>query len=503
MPDSPPAAPPGPAEVARLIAALRSAEDRFHAIVERSADGVIVLRTDGAIAYVNRAASELLNRKAETLVGQVFGVPVMPGEVTEIEVLRPNRPPAFAEVQVTETLWQGTPAYLATLRDVTDRRRREQEAREEIRRRDQFLAVLSHELRNPLCAITNAAKILKVAPDHRSWRHAQGVIERESELMKRLLDDLLDVARVTKGKIQLRRKRINVSELIGHVGQSLAPMLHDEGLRFCVEPPDEPLWVEVDAARIEQVLNNLLSNAARYSKPGGHVRMTAFRDAEMAAILVHDDGIGIPPDRLSSIFEPFEQVEHSLSRSGCGLGIGLCLVRSIVEIHGGRVTAHSDGLGHGSQFFVRLPLTQAPPKPPEPSAPEEIAVGERRILLVEDNEDARETLKMLLQLDGHEVETAKDGERGLEMLEFNRPDIALVDIGLPKLDGYELARRARQQLKSETLLVALTGYGLPADVKRAYDAGFDAHLTKPLDFRAFQKLLATLTRQKEAETGVR
>ncbi|MFZ5830605.1 MAG: ATP-binding protein [Planctomycetota bacterium] len=484
-----------------LRRALDVAEARFRAIVERSADGVIVVGTDGVIQFVNPAAETLLGFSSAELLGEVFGIPIVPGQVTEIDVLHRGSATRVAEMRVVESEWQDRRAYLATLRDVTERKRREGECQEAVRRRDQFLAMLSHELRNPLAAIVNAAGVLhRTDTSDPAWSQAKGVIERESRQMTRLLDDLLDVCRISRGKSVLRKEILDLTKLVAEAAQITAPLMDERRIAFHITLPDRPLWIDADPVRMQQVIANLLTNAAKYTEPGGEVWLSLRREGSRARIVVRDTGVGIAPDILPKIFDPFFQGNASLSRSGEGLGIGLSLVQSLVESHGGTVEVNSDGPGKGSSFTVCLLLSDAEPLPPEePTAqPQTLVAGDLRILIVEDNENAREMLKSLLELDGYDVETADGGYRGLELIEFQKPDVALVDIGLPELDGYQVARRVRANPANEDVfLVALTGYGQPSDRRRAIESGFDAHLVKPLDPERLARLLASRAKLRD------
>lgn len=480
---------------------LAAAEARFHAIVDRSSDGMMVLRHDGRICFVNPAMEKLLGRTSDELIGEMFGVPVLPGKVTEIGVLQRGGPTRVAEMRVVNTEWNYEPAYLATLRDVTERRRAEEESREAVRRRDQFLAMLSHELRNPLAAIVNATRIIRrQGVNERTLSQAQDIIERQGHQMTRLLDDLLDVSRVSQGKIQLRRQQVDVIEVIEDAARVVGPLLHQRRLELCRRLPDVPIWVDADMARLQQVIVNLLTNAAKYSECGGKIFVRATVDGDaMCQIEVADTGVGIPAEMLESLFEPFVQGPVTLARSEGGLGLGLSLVRMLAQLHGGKVTAASPGVGEGSTFTVRWPLASGHTArvAAERPSPANDGSTSRRIVVVEDNTDVREMLKTVLELDGHEIETAEDGLQAIELIEFQHPDVALVDIGLPGIDGYEVAKHLRSRPSNdETLLIALTGYGQPEDQQRALQAGFDAHLVKPVDLEQLTNLLARSRRQQ-------
>jgi len=476
-----------------LRQALRAADARFHAIVDRSADGVVVVREDGVIRFVNPAAERLLGRPAQRLLGGVFGVPIVPGEVTEIDLLHKGGASRSAEMRVTATQWQGQPAYLATLRDVTERKRREQETQEAVRRRDLFLASLSHELRNPLGAIVSANHILARAADNPATvERSREVIDRQGRLMKRLLDDLLDVARISCGKIELRTEPLDLRELVESAVATIREAAEEKSLRIELRmDAEQPVPVDADPARMQQVLVNLLTNAVRYSNPGGLIELSAQREEGRAVLRVRDNGIGITADKMPEIFEPFQQGDVTLDRRDVGLGIGLSLVQSLVQLHGGEVRASSEGVNRGSEFTVKLPLGRSVEVIQTPEGGSTMdAVPEHRIMIVEDNENAREMLQSLLELEGHDVQSAADAHEALELMELSPPDVALVDIGLPDIDGFELARRLRANSQYDSVfLIALTGYGQPEDRRAATEAGFDAHLVKPLDMDAFCRLL--------------
>ncbi|MEA2559991.1 MAG: hypothetical protein QOH06_1495 [Acidobacteriota bacterium] len=391
-------------------------------------------------------------------------------------------------------------AHLATARLRAQVAARERAAREEAeaasRTKDEFLAMLSHELRNPIGAITNAAHALSSMPasGERMERLTQ-IVARQSAHLTKLLDDLLDVARVTAGKIELRRRPVDLAEITERYRRTLeaGPDGGDRGHRLEVQTT--PAWVEGDPTRLEQVLTNLMENAIKYTPPGGTIRLEVGPeggpDGDTAVLRVRDTGVGISPDILPKVFDLFVQGERSLDRVEGGLGIGLTLVRRLVELHGGRVEARSGGRGQGSEFEVRLPLLAPPLEDGE--APARSRRSARRVLIIEDNPDAREALQMLLELEGHEVETAADGPTGVELAGRFHPDLVLLDIGLPGENGYEVARRlAEHPARSRMRLVALTGYGQESDHLLSREAGFDLHLVKPLELARLRELLAGL-----------
>jgi signal transduction histidine kinase/CheY-like chemotaxis protein len=358
------------------------------------------------------------------------------------------------------------------------------------RAKDEFLAMLGHELRNPLAAILNASLIVKA--ERRTLQQlefAAGVIERQSQHLKRLIDDLLDVGRVMTGKIRLERTPLDLAATVRHVAATLetSGRLAERQL----EVDAEPAWVDGDPTRLEQVASNLMLNAATYTKRGGRIRVRVARQGGDTVLDVSDDGRGISPEALPRLFDLFFQADSTVDRSTGGLGIGLTLVKRLVELHGGSVEARSDGRGKGATFTVRIPAAAAQGGVPSDLAVLRPAVP-RTVLIVEDNADARESLRMLLELQGHRVVTAPDGLIGLELLKRHRPPVAIVDIGLPGLDGYRFAMAARSELGAELLLVAVTGYGARSDERRARDAGFDLHLAKPVDLRELEAALASV-----------
>ncbi len=356
------------------------------------------------------------------------------------------------------------------------------------RSKDDFLAMLGHELRNPLGAIANGARLLD-APDEETRVHAREVIARQVEHLARMTDDLLDAARAIAGKIVLQRQPLDLGQAAARAVAALRASGRGGEHRFVERL--EPVWIDADPTRIEQVFANLLSNAVKYTPAGGAITVTVTREGRDAVLRVADEGIGMPPELLARVFEPFVQGERPLDRSYGGLGIGLTLVRRLAELHGGSADAASDGPGHGSVFTVRLPAIESPLQPPAGRGARKVLPA-RDVLIVEDNRDARETLTRLLEHQGHRVCSSVDGDSALQMLRARRVEVALVDLGLPGMDGYELARRIRTEIdpRREILLVAVTGYGLAEDRRRSADAGFDAHLTKPLDLDALDKLLA-------------
>jgi signal transduction histidine kinase/ActR/RegA family two-component response regulator len=361
------------------------------------------------------------------------------------------------------------------------------------RRKNEFLAILAHELRNPLAPIRNAVQVLSLQdPPDPAVQWPREIIERQVQQLNRMVDDLLDVARITQAKIKLHKEPVEVGTVIARAIEMSQPLIDVRKHRLTVVPPAAPMWLEGDAVRLAQVVANLLNNAAKYTEEGGQIWLLAERMENEIVIRVRDTGIGIPADLLPRVFDPFIQEERSPDRAHGGLGIGLALVRSLVELHGGRVEASSAGRGQGSEFVLHLPvLAQAPPSTSKKKASD--ARGKlpgRRILVVDDNIDSAETLALLLRLGGHDVHTAHSGRNALESAQINRPEIVMLDIGMPGMDGLEVARRLRDELGlTDVLLVAMTGYGQDEDRRRSQVAGFNSHLVKPIDLEHLNSLL--------------
>jgi two-component system CheB/CheR fusion protein len=383
---------------------------------------------------------------------------------------------------------------IVILRDVSAQKASEESIQEDVRRRDQFLAMLSHELRNPLGAIVSAIALLRQKETPPPAARLLELLDRQSRQMSRLLDDLLEVSRVTQNKIELRRKVVELGSVSREAASAVTGAMQSRGLQFAVELDPNPLHVDGDPARLQQIQVNLLSNAAKYTEPGGHVVLQTAREGDMAIIRVRDDGAGIPKEMLDSVFDLFVQSSRTLDRSAGGLGVGLTLVRSLVSMHGGTVVASSEGAGKGSEFTVRLPLRQAPADESTPPPKRPVPLPESAsIVLVEDNADSRELLCELLAGAGFRCHTAATGTAALALIDEVRPDIAILDVGLPEMDGLEVARRVRSDPKHDkTRLIAMTGYGRASDRATAKSVGFEQHLVKPVDTEELLGLLARL-----------
>ena len=437
-------------------------------------------------------------------------------------ILSPRRPDESNLLVIRRPLERE--ALLSAVRCALRARRRQYELRDllaeaerVVRQRDEFLAMLGHELRNPLGVISSAVQILnRVGSPAPEAAETRDMIERQASHLTRLVDDLLDVARVSSGKIALQRERVDLNEVARQCVRNCEALVAAQRHELTFAPSPQPVAVDGDPVRLEQILNNLLTNAIKYTPAGGRILLSIARETggadagEEVVARVRDSGMGIEPDMLERVFDTFTQADRSLDRAQGGVGMGLTLVRRLVQMHGGAVTASSAGLGRGSEFEVRLPLaapasadagsngTVSAPAPAEGSDPGSRRHGggansppaPRHILIVEDGPDARAALGRLLELWGHHVELAEDGTRGVERALASRPEVALIDIGLPGLNGYEVARRVRQVLGNRIRLIALTGYGQPDDHERTREAGFDQHLVKPVNPKLLSRLLA-------------
>lgn len=430
----------------------------------------------------------------------------------ELEELNRNLEHANADLASLNHTLQRVNAELASANaslqsEVRERGRMEKTLKERDRLKDEFLAMLAHELRNPLAPLQNAAKLLRKLPaDDPQVLWVRDIIQRQLTHMTRLVDDLLDVSRITRGKINLKKEVVDISTLIERAVESVQPLIEERGHQLIVQIPSEKLCVLADPTRITQALANLLSNAAKYTERGGTITIGAQVVNCAIELSIRDTGIGIREDQLRIIFNLFTQLQGTSDQTQSGLGIGLALVRQLVEMHGGCITAHSQGPGKGSEFLIRLPLYAweeteliASDAPAERNAAQETPqrsqestpTAQRKVLVAEDNLDTLESLAMLLQLCGYDVYTASDGQRSLEAAEQHRPDVILLDIGMPVLDGYEVARRIRQQPWGRAItLVAVTGWGQESDRLLSREAGFDYHLVKPVDVDALGEVLA-------------
>jgi len=428
------------------------------------------------IIFMPRTASAVENRRALVAFADL-------GNVTALE--KPIHP--LTMVSAARAALRARTRQYAARAVLHDRER-------EVRRRDQFLALLGHELRNPLGALRNAARLVeRDAASVPRLASPLAIIDRQIHTLTLLVDDLLDVARVTSGKIALKLAPVDLSAVVRNLVEEAGRSSRERRLQLGISVPASPVVVMGDELRLEQIINNLLTNALKYTPPGGRIDVS-LTGGETASLRVVDTGVGISAEVLPTIFEPFTQAAQTLDRSQGGMGLGLSVVRALTQLHGGEVVASSAGLNHGSTFTLRLPGAPAGLIPLVDAKPAMAASFVRRhILIVEDSADNRESLQELLEGLGHVVDVAIDGEEGVERAISTNPDVALVDVGLPRLDGYEVARRIREVSGSRMFLVALTGYGQPEDRMRAAAAGFDVHMTKPINFDHLHQILSDIT----------
>ncbi|MBG9388420.1 response regulator [Caenimonas aquaedulcis] len=375
----------------------------------------------------------------------------------------------------------------------------ESQLRDADRRKDEFLATLAHELRNPLAPVRTAAQLLqmpRLEPERIAW--SADLIDRQVTVMSRLIDDLMDVSRINQGKIDLKRRKVRLADLLRDALEIARPLIDESGHEFHMVPTPEDMELDADPMRLSQAIMNLLNNAAKYTERGGRIEVAAVRRANNAVITVRDNGIGIPPERLDSVFEMFSQVDTALTRSRGGLGIGLALSRRLIEMHGGTLIASSGGPGEGSTFTATLPLLAqeaeaAPPPEKRTAAQLEAAAAPMKVLIADDNVDAADTLAMLIEMLGHDVRHVNDGEAAVDAAAKFEPRVALIDLGMPKLNGYEVCKQIRQLPNGkDVIVVAVTGWGQPDDRRRSAEAGFDRHLVKPVDPSALTQLLGEL-----------
>jgi signal transduction histidine kinase/CheY-like chemotaxis protein len=483
---------------------LRNADYPYRRLVEQMQDGAAILTAEGDVLYCNQSLARLLAAPLQEVIGSSVLRYFESSEREAIATLlalgsgkrraRLISPSCTTDVllSLTTTLVDGvvqSSLFVSDLTELHDAQLGRDRAEQQSQAKDEFMAMLAHELRNPLSAITAALEVLQPAGGAGSAaERARTIVARQTRHLSRLVDDLLEVARAITGKVTLTRAPLELGDAVRRTVAALADRARER--RIEVEVEGGLHWIHGDAVRIEQIITNVVSNAIKYTGAGGLIRVSlASRDGE-ALLTVQDDGLGIAPTLLPHVFEPFVQGERTLERSQGGLGVGLTLVHRLVELHEGRVSVTSDGPGRGSTFTIRLPIA-APPPAQQTALPRAPATAEPcRVLLIEDNRDARETFRMMLEIAGHQVLEAEEGRSGLELLRTELPDIAVIDVGLPGLDGYEIASRFRQEPQSRrVVLVALTGYGTPEARERSRAAGFDHHLIKPIDPEALRALM--------------
>jgi signal transduction histidine kinase/ActR/RegA family two-component response regulator len=459
-----------------------------------------VLSSVLVVCGISQLAGAFVAMPAERLLGaSVVAAALCWAAALTLVPLFAHTPPTVSDRYDEQRFEDRRPAEEA-IRDIQSQARKLAEADV---RRNEFLAMLGHELRNPLAPIRNAVKIMKQrGSDDPDLCWARDVVDHQVRQLSQLVDDLLEISRVTSGKVRLHKEPVDVATIVAFAVETSRPVLDAQHHRLSIALPPQPVMVAADSTRMAQVLSNLLNNASKYTNPGGQIRLAAAREGSEVAFRVRDNGIGIPPEMLSTIFDLFTQVDHSLDHSQGGLGLGLTLVRSVVEMHGGTVRAESDGLSRGSEFIVKLPVLREaganiePPRAVSAQAPAKPSVhAARRVLVVDDNVTSAQSLAKVLKLEGHDVQMAHDGAVVIEAVRNFRPEVVLMDIGLPSIDGYELARRLRRDAELSTgiaLVVAVTGYAGDEARRRSREAGFDHHLVKPVDPDGVLALLASL-----------
>ena len=498
----------------------------FRAFLERLPAGAYTCNPDGLITYFNQHAVQLWGRKPKLndpidrycgsfKLFAMDGSPILHDECWMALALKNLREYNGHEIMIERpdgqrltALAHASPIHneagvligaVNVLVDISDRKRAEVALKEADRAKNEFLATLAHELRNPLAPIRAAVKILQIkASANPESQSALEVIERQTRQMARLIDDLLDVARITSNKLELRREQIELREVLNAAVETSRPLIEQRGHKLSVRAASAPIHIDGDPVRLAQVISNLLNNAAKYTERGGRIWLTATRKGNEAVIKVRDTGIGIPAEVLPQIFQMFTQVDRAIHGSEGGLGIGLTLVKRLIEMHGGTIMAYSDGRGKGSEFIMRVPMASSHFSQPEiPTDGTEEGATETtkpiRILVVDDNQDSADSLGLLLKLLGNEVRIAHDGLAAVNLATEFEPRVVLLDIGLPTLNGFEAAERIRQQpWGKQAVMIAVTGWGETVDRQRSKKAGFDHHLVKPVDPDVLTRLLQSL-----------
>ena len=483
---------------------LHSAEEPYRHLVEQMQEGAVVLTRRGDILYANARFADLVGQPLTSVIGGRIHRFVNGGDGGGLETLLAagsgrcrasliGRGSGGVDVSLslTTTLSAGGDRLnliVTDLRELLEANNGRDRAERNSRTKDEFLAMLAHELRNPIGAIGSAVRVLDVTQAAEPARRARGVISRQVAHISQMFNDLLDMERVGSGRIRLDRRPLDMADA---VLRTVATVTGDAGVDRQIEVTTEPLWINADALRIEQVLTNLVVNAVKYTPPGGRIHVALRADGNDAVLTVDDTGVGILPALLPSIFELYVQGDRTLDRARGGLGIGLTLVRRLVELHGGAVTASSPGEGRGSRFCVRLPLIHAAVASPPPAVSLEQPAKTRRVLIIENDKDARETLRMMLELAGHVVYEAPDAACGLELLKAVHPDVGIIEVGLPVTDGYQVARRIRAEPHGRgMLLLAVTGDGAPGEPAPSPEHGFDFHVQRPVDAVQLARLMS-------------
>ncbi len=494
----------------RELSRGRAAEARLAALVQSSDDAIVSKSLEGIIETWNHGAEKVFGYTAEEAVAQPITMLFPPERIEEeqeiIQRIRDGeRIDTFdsvrirkdgARIAVSLTISPIIDAAGRVIgaskiaRDISERERHEQALLEADRRRNEFLAILAHELRNPLAPISTGLEVLKRTTDQARHAAIRDMMKRQTDQLVSLVDDLMDVSRITQGKLEVRKQRVDLSEVIKTAAETSEPAIARARHTLVVKGPSQPMEIDADPVRLAQAISNLLHNAAKFTPEGGRIELTAGESGGEAQICVKDNGIGIAEEVHESIFEMFSQGHPPLEDGQAGLGIGLTLVKKLVDMHGGRISVESKGLGQGAEFRIRLPLPRSPGG--QNAAAAAAIDGSRRVLVVDDNTAAADMLSALLQLAGHDVRTAHSGAEALDLCSGFRPELALLDLGMPGMNGYETARQLRRRAGDAIMIVAVTGWGHDEDRQRSKEAGFDAHLVKPLRLPDLQKLLKDL-----------
>lgn len=491
-------------------------ESRYTSLVQNIRDhSIFMMDLTGHITTWNAEAERIIGYTESEILGRNFSVIFTPEDLQagkSKEELRLAREAGRAEDERWHVRKDGTrfwalgivtpmhdaggklSGFSKILRDMTDRKLTEEALLEADRHKDVFLATLAHELRNPMVPLRNGLQLLRLTTEPEAREQARAMMERQLGQMVRLVDDLLDISR---NKLELRKARIQLWAVVQSAVETARPQIEANGHTLTVTLPPSPVYLDADLTRLAQVFWNLLNNSAKYTEQGGRITLTATLQGTEAVVTVEDTGVGIPAQALPRLFEMFSQVDRNLNRAQGGLGIGLALVKGLTESHGGTVNVFSAGVGKGTSFVVRLPVSYCGPLREQPSQPNGAAVGpRRRILIVDDNRDGASSLAMLLTVMGHDTRTAHDGLEGLDLAEAFRPDLIVLDIGLPKLNGLDACRRIREQpWAKHVVIAAATGWGQDEDRRRSEEAGFDHHLVKPVDAAALGMLALTGSRK--------
>ncbi|HWA98498.1 MAG TPA: ATP-binding protein [Pirellulales bacterium] len=488
------------------IYTLEGADHPYRTLIEAMQQGAVSLGEDGTVLYCNRCFADMVGESERRVIGksavEFISAPQREAFTAALGAARHRG--AHGEFQLLTLDGRSLPVNVAlaplglakalvvcmVVTDLTEQKKHQHVA-ETNHRKDEFLAMLAHELRNPLAPLRGAVELLRLSNDDESLQLVRDVMERQVSHLVRLVDDLLDVSRVMRGRVELKKELVALDSVISHAVEETKPLIDQQGHKLHVTFPNDAVHVNADPVRLTQIIANLLNNAAKYTRPQGEIFLTSDSEGEGVTIRVRDTGIGIAPEMLPHIFDLFSQADRSLDRAQGGLGIGLAIVRMLTEMHGGTIEAVSNGLGQGSEFVLRLARVDRPPQEPKPEW-KPSPVVRQRVLVVDDNASAARVLGMLLtKCWGHEVAMAHDGHAALEMARIFRPEVVLLDIGLPGLNGYEVAARLRQDLiTAEAMIVALTGYGQLEDRRRSSEAGFDEHLVKPVSVTKLEVLFA-------------